>query len=218
MNTLDAFACRLADSPNPANKRLTILIAVFLLFTVRFTTSLVHAAETPSTGNDPKLRNSEDPEIGIGIGVLTLLGADFRFFYRQEYSPWLIGYRFLDIEDDFINESASGLADDDSDKESTKRSGPYVTYLFNATGAESYYLSGALYKVTTTIECSSGKESDSATNVYLGGGFRKKWSPNVGYDIGLLLSPGANLSVESEDCSSDSDGDIDLNASLIFAF
>ncbi|MDH3220324.1 MAG: hypothetical protein OEO19_12390 [Gammaproteobacteria bacterium] len=218
MNTGDAFDFKRVYSVKFFPTILSIVIAKFFLFLGCLSTSIGYAAETSSKLNDLEIQKTEGPEIGIEIGALTLLGSDFRLFYRQADSPWIIGYRFLDIEDDFINEWVVGFPDDDSDREFTERSGPYVAYLFNAAGNESYYLSGALYRVETKIVCSLGEDSDAATSVYFGGGFQKKWSSNLGYNIGLLLSPTADLSIDANNCSSESEGDFDLNASLFFTF
>jgi len=218
MNTGNISGFRWANRVKFLNTSLSISIEIYLLFLGYFFTPLVYATEDSSKSNNLEIRNTQAIEIGIEIGALTLLGTDVRLFFRQADSPWLIGYRFLDIEDDFINEAVVGLPGDDSDKEFTKRSGPYVNYLFNETGNGSFYITGALYQVKTTVVCTLGEDSDSATSIYLGGGYRKKWNSNLGYNIGLLLSPTTNLSVDSNDCSSESEGDFDLNASLIFAF
>lgn len=218
MNTVDIFDFRQANSDKLLKTTLSILIAKFMLFLGCLSTPLVYSAETSSKFNSLGIRNAEGPEIGIEIGALSIIGSDFRLFFRQAESPWIIGYRFLDIEDDFINEWAAGLPDDDSDREFMKRSGPYLTYLFNETSNESYYFAGALYRAETKVVCSLGEDSDSATNVYVGGGYRKKWSSNIGYNLGLLLSPGADLSIDANNCSSEGEGDFDLNASLFFTF
>ena len=52
-------------------------------------------------------------------------------FYHESGVPWLIGLRYLDIKDDFINESAAGLPNDEADKEYTKRVGLCFDYIFN---------------------------------------------------------------------------------------
>jgi len=218
MNTGNGFEFRRAGSADLAHKTLPALLPIMLLLTACLDTPRAYAAETPAGPDSLETRKSPAMEVGFEIGALTLLGTDVRVFFRQADSPWVIGYRLLDIEDDFVNEAAVGLPGDDSDKEYTKRSGLYVTYLFNANGSESYYLSGALYRAETTVVCSLGQGSDSATSPYFGGGYRKKWNANMGYDIGLMLSPGASLSVETPDCSSESGGDFDLNASLMFTF
>jgi hypothetical protein len=218
MKSRSTIDFRQANNVKFLKTMLSILIVNFSILLGCLSTSLVYATETSSNFNNTEVENTEGSEFGIEIGALSILGSDFRLFFHQADSPWIIGYRFLDIEDDFINEWAAGLPGDNSDREFTKRSGPYVTYLFNEASDESYYLAGALYHAKTKVVCSLGEDSDSATSVYLGGGFRKKWNSNLGYNIGLLLSPGANLSVDANNCSSESEGDIDLNASLFFAF
>ncbi len=159
-------------------------------------------------------------EIGIEVGALIFLGADFRAYYRQLDSPWAVGIRYLNIEDDFVNESAAGLPEEGSDREYTKRFGIYVDYLFDKqpdTG--SFYLTGSLYKTTKTIECFSESASDSAIGPYIGGGYRGSFGEHFGYDIGLHLSPFVKLNTATTSgCSSESNGDFDINAGLILKF
>ena len=158
-------------------------------------------------------------ETGVEIGVLIFLGPDFRLFYRESDSPWVFGFRFIDIEDDFVNESAVGLPNDESDRQYTKTVGIYLEHLFNnGTKAQSAYLSGALYKTTIKIECYSETDSDSATSLYFGGGYRGSFGRQFGYKIGLLFSPFVNLEQETTYCSQEGDGDIDLDVSLTFKF
>lgn len=218
MDTRITVDLRAPNRSNFIKERLSILIVNLLLFLGCLSTSFAYAAETPSNFDSIDIRKSKKSIMGIEIGALSILGTDFRMFYHQADSPWIIGYRYLDIEDDFMNEWAVGLPGDDSDREFTKRSGPYLNYLFKETSDESYYLAAALYNTKTRIVCSLGEDSDSATGLYFGGGLRKKWNANLGYDIGMLLSPGANLSVDANNCSSESDGDIDVNASIFFTF
>ena len=171
-------------------------------------------------------KQSEDSsETGIEIGVLVTLGSDFRVFHRKSDSPWLFGVRYLDIKDDFMNESAVGLPSDESDKYYTKTSGLYFNYLFNHRYLDdgSYYLSGAIYNTTRKLECdslsgSSESDSESATSVYFGGGYQGRWGNGLGYKIGLLVSPFVNFELNTSTCSEVDESDIDLNLSLIFAF
>jgi hypothetical protein len=161
---------------------------------------------------------TSNSETGIEVGALIFLGSDFRFFHRPVNSPWLFGFRILDIEDDFINEAVAGLTSDNTDREFTKRSGPYMNYLFDTVYDGAFYAGGALYRITQKIKCNSGSDSDSETGLYFGGGYRKRSPSGFGYDIGLQLSPFVKLETDTTDCSSSSKGDIDLNASLFFSF
>jgi len=177
------------------------------------------ADDSRSESTDQDKQHTDTSEIGIGIGILIFLGPDFRIFYRQSDSPWVFGLRYLDYEDDFVNESAAGLPGDESDREYTKRFGIYVDYLFTTQPDEgSFYLTGALFKTTKTIECFSESDSDSGTGPYFGGGYRGSFGEHFGYNIGLLLSPFVKLEQTTSDCSSESDADFDLNVDLIFKF
>jgi hypothetical protein len=191
------------------------LAAMMLMICV--TSARAEDAQSESINQDNI--DADSAEMGIGIGALVFLGPDFRLYYRKAGSPWLFGLRYLDIEDDFINKSAVGLPGDESDREYTTRVGVYVDYLFSdepRTG--SFYASGALYKTTRTIECYSVSDSDSATGLYIGGGYRGSFGDHVGYNIGLLLSPFVNLELETPYCSQTNDGDFDLNVSLTIKF
>lgn len=177
------------------------------------------ADDSLSETSDQDKQHAEKPEIGIGVGILIFLGPDFRIFYRQSDSPWVFGLRYLDYEDDFVNESAAGLPGDESDREYTKRFGIYVDYLFNTQAdAGSFYLTGALYKTTKTLECFSETDSDSGTGPYFGGGYRGSFGDHFGYNVGLLFSPFVKLEATTTDCSSETNIDTDLNVDLIFKF
>jgi hypothetical protein len=158
-------------------------------------------------------------EIGIGVGALVFLGADFRILYRKSDSPWVFGIRYIDIKDDFVNESYVGLPNDESDKEYTRRIGVYSDYLFNKRpNTGSFYLSGALYRTTIKIECGSESDSDSATSLYFGGGYKGSFTDNLEYSVGILVSPFSSSELSTSTCSSSSSGDFDLNLSLILKF
>ena len=116
-----------------------------------------------------------DSEMGVDIGALTVIGADFRIFYRKLDSPWLFGFRYLDTEDDFVNEGYAGLPDDESDRELITTAGVYVNYLFDHLDDYSFYVSGAFYDTTQEIRCWGESASDSATSLYFGGGYRGFW-------------------------------------------
>lgn len=176
------------------------------------------AEEPVSDENNPEGADVDDTEVGLELGALIILGADFRVYYRKLDSPWLYGVRFLNIEDDFINESAAGLPGSDSDREYTRRTGFYASYLLDHNSDESFYFSGALYNTKLKIKCGGESNSDSTTTPYFGGGFQGRWENNIRYNIGLLLAPFANLETSTTLCSSESSGDLDLDASLILEF
>ena len=158
-------------------------------------------------------------EIGLEVGALVFIGLDFRVYYRRVESPWVFGIRYLDIDDDFINESEAGLPEEESDREYTKRYGISFDYLFNTqTNADSFYLTGAIYKTTLTIKCNAESDSDSAIGPYFGGGYRGSFGDHFGYDVGLHISPFVTLTPTTSSCSSESNSDFDVNLGLIVKF
>jgi len=115
-----------ASSYKPFSMRsLQPLVVTILLLC--FSHAIANDSLSGPTGQDKQ--HEDTSEIGIGVGILIFLGPDFRIFYRQSDSPWVFGLRYLDINDDFMNESAVGLPADESDKEYTKRFGIYFDYL-----------------------------------------------------------------------------------------
>lgn len=77
-------------------------------------------------GQEPGEASREFGEIGIELGVFILLGSDFQLWYSPDNSSWIYGYRQLKTEDDFVNEAAFGFTGNDSDREITIKSGPFV--------------------------------------------------------------------------------------------
>lgn len=196
-----------------------ILLSVYFL-------SAIAAAPLSATNDDDSLLDSNlddeeyklDSELGIELGALIIIGADFRVFYRGLNSPWLFGLRYLDTEDDFVNEGYAGLPNDESDKELKTTTGVFVNYLFDHLEDNSFYLSGALYETTEEIQCWGESASDSATSLYFGGGYRGFWGEHLGFKLGLLVSPFVDLEPMTSTCSSSSNNDIDLDVSLVFKF
>jgi hypothetical protein len=198
-----------------SNRYLWQLVAIMMIISF----ASARAEDTQSESINQDKNDADKSEIGIELGALIFLGPDLRLFYRKAESPWLYGIRYLNIKDDFVNESAVGLPGDESDQEYTTRVGVYVDYLFSdQPDTGSFYASGALYKTTIKIECYSVSDSDSATGLYIGGGYRGSFGDNFGYNIGLLLSPFVNLEQTTPYCSQTSSGDFDLNLSLSIKF
>ena len=157
-------------------------------------------------------------EIGIEVGALIIIGADFRISYRRLDSPWQFGLRYLDTEDDFVNEGAVGLPNDESDRELRNTAGVFMNYLFDPSDKGSFYVSAALYKTELELQCGGESASDSGSGVYFGGGYRRFWSDHFGFKLGLLVSPFVDLDATTPFCSSTSNSDIDPDVSLVFRF
>ncbi|MEM7565377.1 MAG: hypothetical protein AAF353_20430 [Pseudomonadota bacterium] len=167
---------------------------------------------------------AEDQEsIGAGkfsfeVGALILLGTDIQLYYRREGNPLILGYRYLETEDDFVDEAAFGFPSDNSDKEFITRTGPFFRYLVSPNQRESYYFSAALFKTTEKVECGAFTDEDSATSPYIGGGYMGWLDQSVSYNIGFLFAPGEKLEVNAGGCESESSGNFDLSLGLALNF
>lgn len=157
---------------------------------------------------------ADDYEVGIELGALVIIGTDLRVSYREVGSPYQFGIRYLNIKDDFINESAVDLPNDESDKVYTRRTGFYMNYLFS----NSFYVAGAFYNTTTELECGPESDSESKAGIYFGGGLQGRWTEHFGYNVGVLVSPMAGTDLKTTYCSSESDADFDVHASVFYTF
>ena len=205
----------------PNQMKMILTRCLWVLVAINVNISFSHAA---ADDPQPELKihgkqTENKTGIAIEIGVLVFLGPDFRVSYHQLETPFIFGIRYMDIKDDFINESAAGFPSDESDKVYTKRTGFFLDYLFNTLpNTASYYVSGALYKTTEKLECYPESDTDSATSLYFGGGYRGYFRNQFGYKIGLLMSPFVNLKQTTSYCSNDESGDFDIDVSLTYTF
>lgn len=183
--------------------------------------ALALAADLPTlalsaeTGPEERqsLEISRGGEFGIEVGALTLVGTDLHLFYRLTDSPWMVGFRYLDYEDDFM------LYDyDDTDRETQTVTGPFVRYLFEPGRARTWYLAGSIYRVTQKILCRGISDEDSASGLFFGGGLMGRRDRFASYNIGLMFAPGMSLNTDNGDCSSETDGGIDSVLSIMFVF
>jgi len=194
---------------------LLLLIANFV--NAFFSFAIADTSQSETVIHDKQLAASN--ETGVEIGILIFLGPDIRLFYHQHDTPWVFGFRYLDIKDDFINETAVGFTNDESDKLYTKTVGIYTDYIFNnRADTGSFYASGALYQTTKKLKCYAETDSDSATSLYVGGGYQRSFRNQFGYKIGVLFSPFVNLEQSTAVCSNEEGGDFDLDVGLTYKF
>jgi hypothetical protein len=182
---------------------------------------LAGAAEMPAQASSEAAGAAEQAdrktlrsgEVGIEVGALTIAGTDLHLFYRLADSPWMIGFRYLDYEDDFIS-----IDYDNTDRETQTVTGPFARYLFEPGRARSWYLAGAMYQVTQKIDCGGSSDENRASGLFFGGGLLGRRDSLISYNLGLMFSPGMSLGTDNGQCSSESDGDIDGVLSLMFVF
>jgi len=159
------------------------------------------------------LEISRGGELGIEVGALTFVGTDLHLFYRLADSPWMIGFRYLDYDDDFIS-----IDFDNTDRENRTVAGPFVRYLFEPGRARTWYLAGSMYRVTQKIECAGTGDKDQAGGLFFGGGLMGRRDSVISYNIGMMFSPGMSLGTDNGQCSSETDGGIDAVLGLMIVF
>lgn len=205
----------LENHRKPFYHRLRIILVI--LFALTLPAPVIAEDEKVALADTRNL--SEDRlNVNLGIGVLTLIGLDLRLLMRKGHSPLAVGVRYLNIKDDFVNESAAGLPNNASDKLYTQRAGLEVNYLFRPQSNHSFYVSGGLFVTTETLKCDTESDSESSAAPFVGGGYQGHWLKGFGYQLGLLFSPFSSTNLKTTNCESQESGDFDVNASLVFSF
>ena len=181
----------------------------------------LEAPVSASEQDDPLLRpveivGSKPDRIGIGLGALFAAGGtDLTLYYRPDGAELVYGFRYVELEDDFI---FNGLDLDSSDRETRTLAGPFVRYLFQPGRNESYYVGASMYRVKLEVECEQGRGSDTGAGLFFGVGMMGGLKQSVGYDIGIFLSPTLDLEVQTPDCESLSEGEFDGILGLFIQF
>lgn len=192
------------------------LVFVFFIRPVFASNDVFSLALNLSDEPSPQVESMlpEHSKIGLEIGAFIFLGPDFHIFYRPAGSQWMFGYRYLEYTEDF---EFYGI---ETDEETNTISGPFIRYLFEPNQNQSYYLGAAVYEWKQELECKTleGTDEDSITSIFVGGGYMGGQNQWIGYNLGLLLAPWASLSTEAGGCSSETDGGLDINASIMISF
>lgn len=163
-----------------------------------------------------EIRGSKPGKVGIGLGaVFAAGGTDFTLYYRPGGSSWVVGYRYYELEEDFLPDYFDL---DSSDRETRTVAGPFARYLFEPGRNESYYVGAGLYRVELEFDCEFGSDSDAANGLFLGGGLMGGLEQSVGYDVGFFLSPSLDLDVETPDCENLVDWDYDAVLGIFLQF
>ena len=157
-------------------------------------------------------------KVGGGIGILALGGyEDFLIFFTPDQSHWIFGYRHNSGTERFDDPwSGEGITDT---TETMK--GPVVYYLFSNEKPRSFYVAASYYDWTLTEKSlwTGSSDTDSANELFLGGGYFGWINDHFFYNIGLLLSTGTELKAEEEEFGNSTEGDgFDLQFMLGIAF
>ena len=163
--------------------------------------------------------SQDQSEIGIELGIFTLLGADFQLYYRLSESPWLYGYKYAK----WTEENPSGITV--PYETTTTITGPFVRYLFNPRAEQTWYLGASLLRRSQEVTCQEfdylvNSDKDTNTGLYIGGGIMGWRTKSIYYNIGLLTSLGSSVksSLDTGCVSEEGSGESDVNAAFGFVF
>jgi len=135
-----------------------------------------------------------EPEFGLELGILTFYGTDIHITYRQKQSPWLFAFRYANwteppsLYHGKIENEVAGL---------------HTRYLFEPDADSSWFLAAAWLEQNRKLTCeiTGDSDTDSATGLYLGGGYTGWRNKALYYNWQLLLSPSDELIMEADGCS-----------------
>ncbi len=171
------------------------------------------ALSNPSSGQTQRseLEISAPGETGFEIGAMTFVGAEIHLFHRVRDTPWMLGFSYLETDDDFINYDG-----DNEDRERRRLTGPFLRYLLQPGRRATFYAGGALYRVTEEIECFGVSDEDSARGLFFGAGYMGRRDGWLSYHVGLQFAPGLDLEADNGFCQSESEGQFHATASIMF--
>ncbi|HEX4845918.1 MAG TPA: hypothetical protein VFV26_06825 [Geothrix sp.] len=160
----------------------------------------------------PTPLRAQDLRAGVGVFLFADRGLDFQLAYRPAHSHWQFGYRHVQWMDTF-NDPFTGRALTETTE---SKSGPLVTYLFRPESPGSWYLGGAVYRWSkrekSLITGEVGR--DATTAPFIGGGYTRTLGRHAYFNLGLYLSPGAQVSTRTSVSSEDDSGGFDIQIQM----
>ena len=164
----------------------------------------------------PQPLQAQDFRAGAGVFLFADRGLDFQIAYRPPRSHWQFGYRHVQWMDTF-NDPFTGRALTETTE---SKSGPFVTYLFRPEFPGSWYLGGAVYRWSKREESLiTGEVGRDATMApFIGGGYTRTLGRHAYFNLGLYLSPGAQVSTRTSVSSEDDSGGFDIQIQVGIRF
>ncbi len=144
-----------------------------------------------------------------GVGAFVLGGgADLHLSYRPTGQHWAYGLRYLRWVDTFVDP----FTGNDLTETTNEYVGPTVDYRFAPEARHGWYLSVAALRASKSEHAFLTDEvgTDEEVSLYVGGG----WSGVLGdrgyYDLGMMISPGAELATATSVSSEEESGLFDI--------
>ena len=192
---------------------------------VTLTALFLWGASFPTIAAELNLDTRENPvspdqsEIGLELGIFTLLGADFQLYYRLSESPWLFGYKYAKWTED----NPCGICV--PYETTTTITGPFTRYLFSPKAEQTWYLGASLLNRSQEVTCQVynylvNSDKDTNTGLYVGGGKMGWRTKSIYYNIGLLTTLGSSIksSINTGCVSEEGSGEFDVNVAFGFVF
>lgn len=154
----------------------------------------------------------------VGIGIFMLGGgADFQVYYQPPQTHYQLGYKYTRWSDEFQDPYSGTYLTSTTES----LSGPVFNYLFHPESKGSFYLGISLLtwsRTETALAISTPPDSQSTTNVYFGGGYTRAIGSFGYYNLGIYVSPTAQLNTQTAISSEQSKGNIDMQLQIGLAF
>jgi len=161
---------------------------------------------------------SGPPEFRVGLGILFLAtdGVDLLVSYRPAGSHWQFGYRYVRYTDAFNDPYVYAELTRTTDT----MQGPQVNYLFRPEETTSWYLGISVLRWSRTevSTVTGASESAAVTAPFFGGGWTAHLGKHAYFNIGIFLSPGAELKTDTGVSSEESSGGFDIQLQLGVVF
>ncbi|HEY6095769.1 MAG TPA: hypothetical protein VIU93_12535 [Gallionellaceae bacterium] len=152
---------------------------------------------------------ADELQLMLGAGIFAKDGAEWQINYRQSDSRFQFGYRYVRwkevTEDPFTGRPIA--------ENPASMTGPLVNYQFTPEDSSTFYVGVELLKWTRTeiaLNVVLPPDTESTTDLYFGGGFSGRIGRHFVYNLGLYLSPSAQLNTRlSNGNSTESSGNLD---------
>jgi hypothetical protein len=182
----------------------------------------VETRGSPDPAREPDAPIARSPpsakqfQAGVGIGVIAG-DADFQVNYRPLQTHYQFGYKYTrwtnDFQDPFTGTYLTNTRE--------SLTGPIFNYLFHPESKGSFYLGISLLRwsrTETALAISAPSDTQSTTNLYFGGGYTSGLGNSGYYNLGIYISPTAQLNTQTAISSEQSNGNIDGQLQIGMAF
>jgi hypothetical protein len=149
-------------------------------------------------------------EFRAGVGLFTLgkEGLDLQMDVRPKLSHWQVGIKYVH----WMDTSRDPFTGRKLTETTQTKVGPFVNYLFRPDSWGTWYLGGSVLRWSKAEQSMYTGEvgKASTTSPYVGGGFTGSMGRHFYFNMGLFLSPGAQLKTQTSVSSEQDSGGFDI--------